>query len=171
MWPFRDGAVISACGRYRYVLTRRLGAGRRAAAFVMLNPSTAYAARDDPTIRRCLGFARQWACGRLVVLNLFAWRTADPADLKRAADPVGPENRVWFNRILGRLSETVVICAWGVHGGHHDQDRVVYGWLRRVGVAPFALGVTKAGHPRHPLYVPYSAELVPFPRVPGPAGR
>jgi hypothetical protein len=171
MRSIRDGAVISACGRYRYLLIRRVGAGPRMAAFVMLNPSTADASKDDPTIRRCVGFARRWDCGQLVVLNLFAWRTADPADLKRAAEPVGPANCAWFDRFLGRDRDCLVICGWGVHGGHQGQDRIVFGWLSRLGVEPVALGVTRGGHPRHPLYLPYSAELVPFPRVPEPAGQ
>jgi hypothetical protein len=85
----------------------------------MLNPSTADASQDDPTIRRCIGFARQWGCGRLVVLNLFAFRATDPADLKRAADPVGPENRAWFDRTLvDDLVGGPVVCGWGVHGAH-----------------------------------------------------
>src|SRR3954454_15761859 len=95
-----QNAVISACGRYRYLLSRQVGPGLRTATFIMLNPSTADATNDDPTIRRCIGFARQWGCGRLAVLNLFAVRATDPAEMKRADDPVGPENRDWFDRHL-----------------------------------------------------------------------
>lgn len=159
-----ENAVISACGRYRYVLTRQVGPGTRSAVFVMLNPSTADASNDDPTIRRCIGFARQWSCGRLVVLNLFAFRATEPADLKRAEEPVGWENRAWFERMLADPGAGLVICGWGVHGEHRGQDRAVLGWLAELGVEPLALGVTKDGHPRHPLYLPYSAELVVFAR-------
>lgn len=160
-----QSAVISACGKYRYVLTRQVGPEASTAAFVMLNPSTADADTDDPTIRRCIGFARQWGCGKLVVLNLFAFRATKPADLKRAADPVGSDNLAWFTRSLGGVD--LVVCGWGVHGEHMDQDRNILDWLNELGVEPLALGLTKDGHPRHPLYVPYSAEPVPFPgRVP-----
>jgi hypothetical protein len=114
-----QNAVISACDRYRYVLRRQVGPGARIATFIMLNPSTADATQDDPTIRRCIGFARQWGCGQLVVLNLFAFRATDPVDLKRAADPVGPDNESWFRRILP--SDGPVVCGWGVHGSHRNQ--------------------------------------------------
>jgi hypothetical protein len=158
--PATGPAVISSCGRYRYQLSRQLGPSPQVATFIMLNPSTADASQDDPTIRRCIGFARQWGCGQLVVLNLFAFRATDPADLKRTADPVGPENKHWFAKAL--TGDGPVVCGWGVHGTHRDQDRVVLGWLRELGIQPVALGLTKDGHPKHPLYVPYSAGLVGF---------
>lgn len=162
--PVTDrSAVISACGLYRYVLTRIVGPGSRSTVFIMLNPSIADATADDPTIRRCIGFAQRWGCGRLVVLNLFAFRATDPADLKRAEEPVGPENRAWFDRTLvDKLCVGPVVCGWGVHGVHLGQDRVVLGWLETYGVKPLALGVTKDGHPKHPLYLPRSAEPMAY---------
>jgi hypothetical protein len=169
--PVGQNAVISTCGRYRYLLTRQVGPGLRTATFIMLNPSTADATKDDPTIRRCIGYARQWGCGRLAVLNLFAFRATDPADLKRAVEPVGSENRAWFDRKLRAGHDGPVVCAWGVHGEHLGQDGVVLGWLDALGVRPFALGLTRDGHPRHPLYLPKGAELVPFSgrQAPAPA--
>lgn len=157
-----DNAVISACGRYRYLLTRQVGPGSRTATFIMLNPSTADATINDNTIRRCIDFARRWGCGRLAVLNLFAVRATDPADMKRAADPVGPENRGWFDRTLSVPDAGPVICAWGVHGEHRGQDLTVLGWLAGYGIEALALGVTRDGHPKHPLYLPKSAEPLPF---------
>src|SRR3954453_788312 len=112
--PLEQNAVISACGRYRYLLTRQVGPGTRTAVFIMLNPSTADATDDDPTIRRCIGFARQWGCGRLAVLNLFALRATDPAWMKQADNPVGPENRDWFDRTFPASHDGPVVCAWGV---------------------------------------------------------
>jgi hypothetical protein len=88
-----QNAVISACGKYRHVLIRQVSSDESTAVFIMLNPSTADAMTDEPTIRRCIGFARCRGCGQLLVLNLFAFRATDPADLKRAADPIGPENK------------------------------------------------------------------------------
>jgi hypothetical protein len=157
-----QNAVISACGRYRYLLTRQVGPGPRTATFIMLNPSTADATSDDPTIRRCIGFASRWGCGRLAVLNLFAVRATHPADMKRADDPVGPENWDWFDRTIAGGPDDLVVCAWGVHGEHMDQDRTVLGWLRSYGIKPLALGITQEGHPRHPLYLSYGAQLIPL---------
>jgi hypothetical protein len=162
MLQLEDNAVISACGRYRYLLTRQVGPGDRTATFIALNPSTADATNDDPTIRRCIGFARQWGCGRLAVLNLFAVRATDPADMKRADDPVGPENKDWFDRILRDSHDGPVVCAWGVHGEYMEQDLTALGWLEGYGIKTLALGATREGHPKHPLYLPYSAPLAPF---------
>src|SRR4051794_33028496 len=158
--PLEQNAVISICGRYRYLLTRQVGPGLCTATFIMLNPSTADATNNDPTIRRCIGFARQWGCGQLVVLNLFAMRATDPADMKLADDPVGPENKDWFDRTLRDQDDGPVVCAWGVHGEHRGQDLTVLGWLKSYGIRPLALGVTRDGHPKHPLYLPKAAELV-----------
>jgi hypothetical protein len=158
-------AVISDCGRYRYVLTRRVGSGARIATFILLNPSTADGTRDDPTIRRCIGFTRAWDCGQLVVLNLFALRSPSPAVLKRAEAPAGSENRKWFEQVLAgrpRRGLGPIVCGWGTHGEHRDQDRVVLGWLDEFRVRPLAFGLTKDGHPRHPLYLPAATELIPF---------
>lgn len=102
-----------------------------------------------------------------MVLNLFAFRATDPDDLKRATDPVGPENQEWFIRSFRGLSEEAigpVVCGWGVHGSHRGQDEIVIGWLERLGIAAMALGMTKDRHPRHPLYAPYSTDLIPFSR-------
>src|SRR5438270_442787 len=159
--PPADDAIISPCGRYRYVLTRHIGRGRRTATFVLLNPSTADAARDDPTIRRCRGFARRWRCGRLVVLNVFALRATDPAELRRAADPVGPENAAWFERLLINCDGPIV-CGWGTCGTLLDQDLIVRQWLDDLGARTRALGVTKHGQPLHPLYLPYTSRLRPY---------
>src|SRR5262249_1429413 len=117
----RNVAVISACGCFRYYLARRIAAGDRVATFIMLNPSTADAFVDDPTVRKCQGFARRWGCSLLRVVNLFAVRATNPVAIKAAADPVGPDNKAWVNAALGasvsgRDRVNTVVCAWGVHG-------------------------------------------------------
>jgi hypothetical protein len=161
-----SSVVVSSCGKYRYLLTRQLGLGDRTAAFIMLNPSTADAVLDDPTIVRCIGLARRWGCGRLVVANLFAIRAADPADIRRASDPVGPDNHAWVIEAVDRaiaLSDPAdrgpVVCAWGTHGSYMGQDQTVLRWITSV-CRPMALGFTRDGHPKHPLYVAYAADLV-----------
>lgn len=144
-------AVLSDDGRYRYALGRRWGTpladGGRRAVWVMLNPSTADAYVDDPTIRRCIGFSRGWGYDELVVVNLYAYRATDPAELGRAGDPFGPVNAEHIDAALADAS--VVIAAWGAHP-----------WASTVADATLAhhrplhcVGTTKAGHPRHPLYV------------------
>lgn len=155
------GATISACGRYRYRLWRRWDALRPLATFVMLNPSTADGEKDDPTIRKCIGFAQRWGMGGIYVGNLFAFRATKPADMLRAAEPVGPEN----DRYLAQMCTvaTTVVCAWGAHGGHMQRDaafldRCTY-WGR---ITPKALRLTSKGMPEHPLYVPYDVTPAAF---------
>jgi hypothetical protein len=150
-----DGAVLSSCGKYRYHLWRTLGDADRVATFIMLNPSTADAKADDPTIRRCIGFARREGVGLLQVVNLFAYRATRPQDMRRVADPVGPDNRrqVETAALIAWACDGPVICAWGVEGRHRDQDRAVMGWLKELGVPTLCLGVTAGGDPRHPLYL------------------
>jgi hypothetical protein len=103
-------ADLSPCGTYRYLLGRRVGDGQRAALFVMLNPSTADASDDDPTIRRCRRFARREGCGLLEVVNLFAYRATDPVALRLAEDPVGPANDHFISKAVERAA--LVVVAW-----------------------------------------------------------
>lgn len=157
----RSAAVLSDCGTYRYRLTRLWDPHARPACFVMLNPSTADAKRDDPTIRRCVGFARAWGCGGIVVVNLFALRATDPAALHAATDPIGPANEGY---IRGAMVEGwPVVAAWGAHvpaRGRANHTRV---GADRAGIPLKCLGVTKEGFPRHPLYVRADAPLIPYP--------
>jgi hypothetical protein len=147
--PMRRGAVFSDCQLYRYTLWRQWGPGE-VPRFLMLNPSTATAELDDPTIRRCMGFARAWGCGGIVVLNIFAFRATDPADMKRAADPIGPENDEYL-RSEGQKGR--VICAWGAHGSFMDREAAVVRLFDGLRVPLYALALTGAGSPRHPLYL------------------
>jgi hypothetical protein len=163
-----SSAILSDCGRYRYRLSREWGAGPHA-LFIMLNPSTADACADDPTIRRCMGFARSWGCGGIEVVNLFAFRATIPEDMIAADDPVGPDNMSHVQKAVeqvttGILSEWLrgpVVCAWGAQGRHMGQDETVLGWIEAAGVVPMALKTTKNGSPSHPLYLP--GTLVPAP--------
>lgn len=153
-------AAISPCGRYRWSLRRIWDPAVQPVAFVMLNPSTADAEQDDPTIRRCMGFARSWGHGGLVVVNLFAYRATNPAAMKGANDPVGPEND---QAILAAASSAArVVCAWGTHGSFQSRDRRVAGDLLAAGIPLHALELTKDGHPRHPLYVKGDKQPVPY---------
>lgn len=144
-------AAISECGTYRYDLQRWWDDSLRACVFVMLNPSTADATHDDPTVRRCVGFSKGWGFGGLVVVNLFAVRSPDPKVMKAHPSPVGPENDRHIRRWLEQAGR--VIAAWGTHGKHRRRDQAVIEIMRAVGVTVFHLGTSKDGHPKHPLYL------------------
>lgn len=156
-------ATFSACRTYRYALTRQWN-DRPLAVFVMLNPSTADAFTEDATIRRCVGFARSWTAGGILVLNLFALRATDPKLLYGHADPVGPDNDdVIATHLAADEPVGPVIAAWGVHGVLGGRGERVASLLRARGARPLCLGLTKDGHPRHPLYVPASTAAVDLP--------
>lgn len=161
---FFDGdAGFSACQRYRYWLTRVWNRTLPVVAWVMLNPSTADAFVDDPTIRRCIAFSRAWGAGGLVVLNLFALRSTNPAALRLpGASPIDPPDDLGANdRHIRRWTEgRRVIAAWGVHGTLCARDRDVL-WLL-AGQRVECLGRTKGGHPWHPLYIKGATVPVPF---------
>lgn len=140
--------VMSKCLRWRYALTREWGP-RAPLVVIGLNPSTATATEDDPTVRRCIGFARRWGMGGLVMLNIFAYRATDPRELRRVTDPVGVRN----NDALRVLTAGVphVLCAWGSHGAYRARGGFVAELLADRPLRCF--GRTKGGHPRHPLYL------------------
>jgi len=143
-------ATADIRGEYRYTLTRVWDPALPLITFVLLDPSTADAVQLDPTLRRCVGFAKREGHGGMVILNLYAFRTKDPKVMMTATDPVGPDN----DRVLAGVTGTVV-AGWGTNA---DSARVT----RALALLPrlHALGVTKYGHPRHPLYVPADAPLI-----------
>ena len=145
-------AVIDATGMYRYSLSRKWSDGDMV-AWVMLNPSTADASVDDPTIRRCISFSKSWGYGGLTVVNLYAYRATNPDALKAAIDPIGPEHGVHFMRALHASS--LIIAAWGAC--RHAQIDHVRPWLAQRDIQ--CLGVTTDGSPRHPLYVKADVHL------------
>ncbi|MDO5657257.1 MAG: DUF1643 domain-containing protein [Paracoccus sp. (in: a-proteobacteria)] len=155
----RSEALFSRCGGYRYALRRDWGAGP-CAGFVMLNPSKADERANDPTIERCQRRATAMGAGGFVVVNLFGWRATRPQDLKAALDPVGPDNDMILLEYLRGCQP--VICAWGFHGAHLGRAAHVTAMLRDAGVALHHLGLTRQGQPRHPLYLPYSAQPEPW---------
>ncbi|MEX0318007.1 MAG: DUF1643 domain-containing protein [Ruegeria sp.] len=147
-------AIYSDCERYRYSLTRVWDAAGRRALFVMLNPSTATEVQNDPTVERCERRARALGFGAFQVTNIFAWRDTDPRKMRAAADPVGPDND---DAILAGVDwADQVIAAWGTHGAHLERGPAVERLLRGTGQPLYHLGLTKDGHPKHPLYIAYT---------------
>ncbi len=158
--PVVRGATISPCGVYRYRLWRTWVSEAGRVCWIMLNPSTADAVWDDPTVRRCMGFAEDWGYGGIEVVNLFAFRSTSPFELYGQADPVGPDNNA---EILTRAqSAPRVIAAWGHHGDLLGRASQVTRWLCEHGVALDCLGLTKDGHPKHPVRLAGDTALVPY---------
>lgn len=160
---YRD-AIISPCGKYRYSLVRQWDKSKPHLPFVMLNPSTADATEDDPTIRRCVSFAKREGAGGIVVVNLYALRSTDPKRLREVEDPVGPFNsRVIYDAATTAAEAGMpIICAWGVN----DITQAAGGALaeaRAAGASIMCLGKTKHGHPRHPLYLKSDQPLEAYP--------
>jgi hypothetical protein len=157
-----SAAILSPCGLYRYHLSRTLREEPGARVlFVMLNPSTADATVDDPTIRRCIGFAEREGGSVLEVVNLYGLRSPEPKALRAAPDPVGPDNDKHLR--LALQFADVVICGWGANEGPiRGRSRVVADLALDLGRTPMCLGTTKSGAPRHPLYVRSAQPLVPW---------
>lgn len=155
----RRHATISGCGRYRYQLWRKWGCGSPL-LFIMLNPSTADGHVDDATIRRCVKFAHAHGFGELEVVNLYAYRATDPAELRRVADPVGPENDEHIREAAERAA--AVCCAWGARPDALERVQQVMPILFGLGVEPQCLRITRSGYPQHPLYLPGDCRLQPF---------
>jgi hypothetical protein len=152
-------ATFSDDGRYRYRLTREWDPSTTKMTFVMLNPSTADETADDPTIRRCVSFAKRGTFGGIVVVNLYAFRATDPKEMRRSIDPVGPGNDEELARTFERSS--TIVCAWGA-GADQRRVRQVRALLLASHAAVFCLGVTADGSPRHPLYLRSDAPLSPW---------
>lgn len=156
----RRHAEISDCGLYRYMLRRVWDPELGLVHWIMLNPSTADASFDDPTIRRCMAFARAWGYGGIYVSNLFAYRTTDPSLLPLLNEAcVGPDNDKWIE--LG-VCWPLIVCAWGANPRAAVRAKHVVKMLRDAGADPRCLGTTKDGHPRHPLYVKSDQPAVLF---------
>lgn len=163
-FPFDGGvgmiraADFSSCGTWRYTLRRTWAKDRPRLLWILLNPSTADETRDDPTNRRGMRFAYSWRYGSLVFCNLFAVRTPEPAEMKKAADPIGPKNNGW---IVGEAHDAdKIVLGWGVHGDYMGRDEQVLELLKDFDL--YCLGRTKAGFPKHPLYLKKSTRLERF---------
>ena len=146
-------AILSADRKYRYVLTRIWDETKPTVVFIGLNPSTADEEVDDKTIRKCIGYAKRWGYGKLIMVNLFAFRSTDSSMLKRVEDPVGPDNDSYIQKSESNL----VIACWGNHGKLLNRDKVLMDSLPNL----VCLKRNKNGTPHHPLYL--SKDITPMP--------
>jgi hypothetical protein len=146
----QTGAVFDATGCYRYVLWRSWQDTTPRLGFILLNPSQADATQDDPTVRRCIRFARDWGYGGIEVMNLFAYRATKPVELWRSPNPIGTEN----DRYLSSLPQRVpaIVVGWGNQGQWGDRSRTAQQLLAD-STQLYCLGLTHRGEPRHPLYL------------------
>lgn len=156
------GAIFSECGRWRYRLWRHWMVGHPPLTFLMLNPSTADAEKNDPTIERCERRARRGGFGGVQIVNLFAYRSTDPRALLRLSqdEAIGPENDEAILFACGRSH--AVVAAWGAWGSLHGRAQIVAAKIRSEGIGLWALGVTKHGEPRHPLYISNDTPIRPW---------
>lgn len=151
-----SGAIFDPTHTYRYLLWRSWN-DAPPLTFVMLNPSTADATHNDPTIRRCVDFARSWEYGAVLVVNLFAYCATDPTQLRQATQPVGVDNDRYL--ALACAASARVIAAWGNWGTLHQRHQQILTLLPQT--RSYCLGVNRSGQPRHPLYV--RRDIVPVP--------
>ncbi len=152
-------------GRFRMILKRSWGLHQRTAVVIGLNPSTADATTDDPTIKALYQHCAHWDRDRLLMVNLFSFCATEPTDMRKAPDPEGPLNFDTLEEIFTaphRDRNQLVVAAWGKHGTFRDQDKAMMRWLDYWGVKTMCLGTNKDDTPRHPLYVKRGTPLVPF---------
>lgn len=150
---YAASATFSDDMLYRYLLTRTWEKKGSVVTFLMLNPSTADAEKFDPTVKRCFDFAHAWGCGQMIVCNIFAFRSTNPRNLYMVDDPVGKDNDTAIKWAAG--FSDMVIAAWGVHGTYLERDKKVISLITESPLEQplYCLGITKDGHPKHPLYL------------------
>lgn len=152
-------ATLSGCRKYRYDLWREWEPHSKIFVVIGLNPSTADENVDDPTIRRCVNFAKAHGCGSLCMLNLFAFRATDPDDMKRVIDPVGPDNDgVLLQRVMAIGRPQITVAAWGKHGSFNNRADQVLKLLGQRKI--YCLKKNSDGSPAHPLYLKSDSPLV-----------
>ena len=152
----KSTARFSDCRAYRYTLHRIWNEAKPYCMFVGLNPSTADEVQNDPTVRRCIGYAIDWGFGGLVMTNIFAFRATDPNVMKAHREPVGPRNNYWLKKVSANAGLT--LCAWGNHGHHLGRSAEVV----RLLTDPHCLKITGTGEPSHPLYLKKDLKPIPF---------
>jgi hypothetical protein len=157
MSTLAKATIFSGCRQYRYTLWREWIGGSGYAMFIGLNPSTADEVNNDPTVRRCINFSKEWGYAGMFMMNIFAFRATDPHVMKAQADPVGEHND--FHLLNVAKNAGVIVAAWGVHGVHLDRESKVKSLL---GNRLKCLRLTKEGHPAHPLYLPKILTPVPL---------
>ena len=154
----KSGAVFSDCRKFRYALWRMWDEDKPLVMIIGLNPSTADEKVNDPTITRCISFARSWGYGGVCVTNLFGFRATAPTELKAYHDPIGKENDAWVHEMAKEAA--IKVAAWGNHGKFLNRSVEFLSSLDQL----HCIKMNKSGEPAHPLYL--KAELKPVPMIP-----
>ena len=152
----KKSAVFSSCRKYRYSLTRSWNLTENYVLFIGLNPSIADEMVDDPTLTRCINFAKDWGYGGLIMVNLFAYMSTYPSELKKIKLPIGKENNKYILKSHQKSQSTVV--AWGNDCDFLERDKEVLKIISN----PMCLNINKSGQPAHPLYQKKDQELTSF---------
>lgn len=158
-----SSAILSECGTYRYLLSRAWkypAEDQPYVLFILLNPSTADHLQNDPTVRRCIGFAKEWGYNRVVIGNLYAYRSTDPKQLNTHLNPVGPKNIHHLKTVI--LKANKVVLGWGSNAELPNSENYIIQEVLQLIQKPYCLGVTKSGQPRHPLYLKYKTKLIEY---------
>ncbi|MBB3167330.1 DUF1643 domain-containing protein [Simiduia aestuariiviva] len=152
----KNTAHLSPCRTYRYALWRTWDDNLPPVMFIGLNPSTADEQQDDPTLRRCINFAKSWGYGGVIMANLFAFRATDPAHMKQAEDPVGPQNNRWLRKLAQQSA--LVVAAWGNDGDYRQRATQVCQRIANL----HCLKINGSGAPGHPLYQRANCQPLPY---------
>lgn len=152
-FKMKTDAKLSSCRNYRFALWRTWDDSKPFAMIIGLNPSTADEVEDDPTITRCINFAKSWGYGGICMTNLFAYRATAPKDMKSQQDPIGADNDTWLAKFASDAG--IVVAAWGNDGSHLNRSRIVTDMLPNL----HYLKMNKTGEPAHPLYL--KSDLTP----------
>lgn len=151
----KTGAELSECRKYRYALWRIWDDTKPHVMIIGLNPSKADETEDDPTIRRCINFAKSWGYGGVCIANLFAFRETKPTNMKASIDPIGAESNVWLIKLAKEAD--IVVAAWGNDGSYLKRSDTVKNIISNL----HYLKMNKSGEPAHPLYL--KKTLTPLP--------
>ncbi len=149
-------AIFSKDRKHRYVLIREWDLKKPSLMIISLNPSTADEKINDPTIQRCIGFAKKWGFGRLFVTNLFSFRATSPKDLFNFKNPIGDKNDYWIRKLLKKVNK--IVLAYGNHGGFKNRHQKILKIIKN----PYCIKKSKTGMPMHPLYLKYTKKPIKY---------
>ena len=154
----KKNAILSDDRKYRYVLSRNWDETKPTVLFIGLNPSIADESEDDPTIRRCINFAKDWGYGDILMTNLFAFRSTNPQGLYAEQDPIGIDNDFYIRECADKAE--ITIACWGNHGSFNNRSLEVYDLVKSL----YCLDINKSGEPKHPLYIKRDIKPKPYTR-------
>ncbi len=152
----KSDAIFSEDNIHRYALIHEWELDRPSLMIISLNPSAEDGELNNPTIRRCIGFAKRWGFGRLFITNLFSFKTSSPKDLFNSENPIGNKNDYWLKKLSKKVDK--VVLAYGNHGKFKNRHEEILKIIHD----PYCIKKSKTGMPMHPLYLKYTEEPIRF---------